>query len=406
MSNPSISMPKSETRESAAAGAHRRLRRILSLDDFERAAHKRLPKAIFGYVAGAAEDNRALVANRRAFDKYELVTRVLRDVSLRTQRTVVLGKTYSSPFGIAPMGLGALSAYRGDFVMASAAEASGIPCILSGSSLTPMEDVIAHAPHTWFQAYLPGSLEKIQALIDRVEQAGFETLVVTVDIPVSANRENNVRAGFSTPLRPTPRLAWDGLTHPRWLLGVFIRTLLAQGMPHFENAYAHRGAPILSRHVLRDFSGREHLNWSHVEAIRKRWRGSLVIKGILSATDAVKARDVGADGVIVSNHGGRQLDRAVAPLRVLPSIDAAVGKSLTVMMDGGIRRGTDVLMALALGARFVFVGRPFNFAAAVAGHAGVSHAIGLLRDEVDRDIAMLGLRNWEELSSEMLMTGR
>ncbi|WP_258128197.1 alpha-hydroxy acid oxidase [Achromobacter anxifer] len=379
----------------------RALARMLSLDDFEAAARKRLPRPIFGYVAGAAEDNQSLRGNRQAFADYSFSPRVLVDVSRRTQQTELFGRRYASPFGIAPMGISALSAYRGDIVLARAARAQGIPAILSGTSLIPLEDVIREAPGTWFQAYLPGDPQRIDALVERARRAGYETLVLTVDIPVSANRENNVRTGFSTPLKPSLRLAWDGLTRPRWLAGTFLRTLLAHGMPHFENSFATRGAPIVSSSVLRDFSARDHLSWEHVARIRRQWPGTLIIKGILHPQDAALARQHGADGIIVSNHGGRQLDGAISPLRALPGVVAAAG-GMTVMMDSGVRRGSDVLKALALGASFVFVGRPFNYAAAVGGEAGVSHAIGLLRAEVDRNMAMLGINHVREMQAELL----
>ena len=221
----------------------RALARMLSLDDFEQAARRRPPRPIFGYIAGAAEDNQSLRANRDAFARYGFVPRVLVNVSARSQQFDLFGRRYDAPFGIAPMGLSALSAYRGDIVQARAARASNIPAILSGTSLIPLEDVIQAAPGTWFQAYLPGDPARIDALVERARKAGYETLVLTVDIPVSANRENNVRTGFSTPLKPSLRLAWDGLTRPRWLAGTFLRTLLAHGMPHFENSFATRGAP-------------------------------------------------------------------------------------------------------------------------------------------------------------------
>lgn len=369
--------------------------RFLALKDFDVAARRRLPRPLFGYVAGAAEDNKSLAANAAAFDEISFVPRVLVNVSERRQEVTLFGRAYASPFGIAPMGLAALSAYRGDIVLARAAAAANVPMIMSGSSLIPMEEVVSAAPDTWFQAYLPGKDARIDALVDRVAASGFGTLVVTVDIPVSANRENNVRNGFSTPLRPTLRLAFDGLTRPRWLVGTFARTLLRHGMPHFENSFAERGAPILSSNVLRDFSARDHLSWQHIERIRRRWSGHLVVKGILSAADASVAERAGVDGIIVSNHGGRQLDGAVAPLRVLPEIVNAT--RLPVMIDSGFRRGSDVLKALALGACFVFVGRPFNFAAAVAGQAGVAHAIRLLAEEIHRDLAMLGVRSCAEV---------
>lgn len=378
------------------------LRGMLSLADFEVRAQRLLPRPIFGYMAGAAEDNRSLEDNRQALHDYSFTTRVLVDVSRRDQAINLFGHEYSAPFGIAPMGIAALSAYRGDTVLARAALNQNIPCIMSGSSLVPLEEVAKEAPGTWFQAYVPGDIARIEPLVSRVARAGFQTLVVTVDIPVSANRENNVRTGFSTPLRPSLRLAWDGVSHPRWLFGTFLRTLLRHGMPHFENSFAHRGAPILSKNVLRDFSARDHLNWDHVAQIRRQWKGALVIKGILSVADAQRARQQGADGIILSNHGGRQLDGAVAPLRILPKVVDALG-DYPVMIDGGFRRGSDVLKALALGARAAFVGRPFNYAAAVAGEAGVAHAIRLLREEVDRNMAMLGVTRCLELCREMLV---
>jgi L-lactate dehydrogenase (cytochrome) len=382
--------------------AAKQLRYVLSLDDFERAARRHLPRPIFGYVAGAVETDWSLHDNRAAFAEYGFLPRMLVDVSKRSQQTTLFGKKYATPFGISPLGICALYAYRGDLVLAAAAQAANIPMIMSSSSLIRLEDVVTESKSVWFQAYLPGDVPDITALIDRVAQAGFETLVITVDSQVAGNRENNIRTGFSTPLRPSLRLAWDGMTHPRWLFGTMLRTLLRHGMPHFENNYARRGAPIISPNVLRDYSDRGHLNWEHFRLIRRLWKGPLVIKGILDKADAVASRDAGADGIIVSNHGGRQLDGAVAALRVLPGIVAACPQ-IPVMMDGGVRRGTDVLKALALGAKCVFVGRPFGYAAAVAGAAGVSHAIGLLSAEVDRDMAMLGIPDLQELGPGRLM---
>jgi L-lactate dehydrogenase (cytochrome) len=380
----------------------RRLRRILSLADFEAAARDHLPRPLFGYIAGAAEDGISLTANRTAFEQLKFRPRVLVNVSRRSQATTIFGSTYSSPFGIAPVGISAISAYRGDVAMATAARDENVPAIMSGSSLIPMETVHAVAPDTWFQAYLPGDATRREALIDRIKVAGFSTLVITVDIPVWANRENNVRTGFSLPLRPSLRLALDGITRPRWLAGTFLRTLVNHGMPHFENSFSARGAPMLSASAIRDTTGRDHLSWADIATIRKRWTGNLVVKGILHVDDALRAVAIGADGIIVSNHGGRQLDGAVEPLQVLPEICDAVGQSTVVMMDSGIRRGGDVLKALALGARFVFLGRPFMYAAAVGGTVGIRHAIGLLREEVDRNMAMLGTNSIAELNSELV----
>jgi L-lactate dehydrogenase (cytochrome) len=376
--------------------------KILSLADFEREAEKRLPRPIFGYVAGACEDGQSLRANRDVFAEYELLTRILVDISKRSHQVEVFGKTYNAPFGMAPMGITAMSAYRGDIVLAEAAARANIPMIMSGSSLIRMEELVERAPDAWFQAYLPGKTEQIAPLIDRVGAAGFKTLVITVDTPSSANRENNVRTGFSTPLRPSARLAWQGITHPRWLFGTFLKTLARHGMPHFENSFATRGAPIMSANVMRDFSSRGHLNWDHIRAIRAQWKGPMVIKGILHPADATLCKQYGMDGVIVSNHGARQLDGAVAPLRVLPQILDAF-KDGPVMLDSGVRRGSDIVKAIALGARCVFLGRPFNYAAAVGGPAGVDHAISLLEQEVSRNMAMMGVNTLKELTPEFLV---
>ncbi|MFY3935358.1 alpha-hydroxy acid oxidase [Achromobacter xylosoxidans] len=381
------------------------LRRMLSLHDFEAAARRILPKPLYAYVSGAVEDGQSERGNRQAYDDYGFRPKVLVDVSRRSTRCTVLGREYAAPVGVAPMGIAALTSYRGDVILARAAAEAGVPCIMSGSSLIRLETVMEAAPGTWFQAYLPGDGAQIAALIDRVAAAGVDTLVLTVDTPVAANRENNVRAGFSTPLRPSVGLAWQGVTHPRWLIGTFLRTLVRHGMPHFENNYATRGAPILSGNVLRDFSDRGHLNWQHVAAIRKTWKGRMVLKGILHPDDARAARAHGMDAVIVSNHGGRQLDGSVSPLHALPAIVDAAG-GMDVMLDSGVRRGTDALKAMALGARCVFVGRPFNYAATVAGQRGVAHAIALIVEEIRRNMGLLGIVDLREVNQSLLQRSR
>lgn len=379
-----------------------RLSRFLSLADFEKAAEARLPKPLFGYVSGACEDNQSARSNRSIFAEYELTTRVLVDVSERRQEMNLFGEHYTSPFGIAPMGIAALTAYRGDLVLAEAARDAKIPAIMSGWSLIRLEEVLEAAPRTWFQAYLSRREDQMKALIDRVEASGCRTLVITVDTPSPANRENNVRVGFSSPLRPSLRLAWQGISHPRWLLSVFARTLLRHGMPHFENWHGEQGTPIFSKKLEVDIAQRGHLSWKHITDIRRRWRGRLVLKGILNPLDADLARKHGIDGIIVSNHGGRQLDGAVAPLRVLPAVLDKFPDG-PVMLDSGVRRGTDVIKAIALGATCVFIGRPFNYAAAVGEHAGVRHAVSLLQQELARNMAMMGITSLDQLNPSFLI---
>lgn len=387
-----------------AAWMPRRLRRVYALGDFEDVARRHLPKPLFGYVAGATETRASFRDNRAVFDEIQFLPRVLTDVSRRSQQTTLFGRRWAQPFGIAPMGITALTGYRGDLVLAQAAARANIINIMSGSSLIRLEDVVQAAPDSWFQAYLPNEPQRIAALVDRVAKAGFSTLVVTVDTAVVQNRENNLRVGFKTPLQPSVRLLWEGLTHPAWVTNTFLRTLIVHGMPHFENNYAERGAPLVSRTVDRDFAGREHLDWGDIARIRRQWTGNLVLKGILRPQDAQIAREHGVDGIIVSNHGGRQLDGAVSPMRMLPAVKAVAG-GMAVMIDSGFRRGTDILKALALGAQYVFIGRPFNYAAATGGEAGVRHAIGMLSAEIRADMGLLGINGLDELGPDMLHLG-
>lgn len=370
----------------------RTLKAVRSLEDFESVARRTLPAPIFGYIHASADGQAAAQTNRDAFGEFEFLPRFLRNVSERSTAVDVLGHRYAAPFGIAPMGLSALSAYRGDLVLAEAAGALGLPMVMSGSSLIPMEAVSQANPDAWFQAYVTGDTDRNAALVDRVAKAGFKTLVITVDVQAQPNLEFAVKSGFMAPLRPSIRLAWEGVTHPRWLAGTCLRTLALHGMPHFENSDARRGAPILSRSVTRDFSDRGSFSFKHLASIRRQWHGHLIVKGILTADDACRVAAEGIDGIIVSNHGARQLAGTRPPIKALPEIVSACPQ-LPVMLDSGVRRGTDVLKALALGAKMVFVGRPFAYAAAGGGMAGVQHGARLLSNEISQCMAMLGLTN-------------
>ncbi|MBJ3774872.1 alpha-hydroxy acid oxidase [Acuticoccus mangrovi] len=378
-----------------------RLRPILSLDDFEDAARRYLPHPIFAYVSGSVEMGLSFAANRRDFMEMGLVPRILADCAQRSQKRTLMGVEYDHPFGISPMGLSALSAYDGDVVLGKVAKERKIPGVLSATSLTRLERVASEAGSRWFQAYLPGIDERIEAMVDRVGAAGFDTIVLTVDVPVSGNRENNVRAGFESPLKPSLRLAVQGIVRPHWLIGTFGRTLKNFGMPHFENMDVTRGPAIVSKNVVRSMAGRDGLAWRHAELIRKRWPGKFVLKGVLAAEDARLAREMGCDGIVVSNHGGRQLDSAISPIAALLDIKPVAG-DMAVMVESGIRRGGDVLKALALGADFVFVGRPFLFGATIAGEDGVRHAVDILSSEIDRNMTLLGVRTLSELNPDFV----
>jgi L-lactate dehydrogenase (cytochrome) len=385
----------------AESAVPRALQKYLALDDFEPVAGRRIPKFLYGYISGGAETDAAMRDNRKAFDEYGFVPRVLNDVSGRDQTTTLFGKTYASPFGIPPMGSSALCAYRGDVVLTRAAAATRVPMILSASSLITLEDVRRENPDAWYQAYLAGEPSRIEPLVDRVAAAGYDTFVVTADVPVPPNRENNIRNGFQVPMAVTPRVAWDIASHPHWLLGCWARTVINHGMPYFENMDAQRGPAVLAKNLMRNIGQRDQLAWKHVELIRRRWKGKLVVKGLIAPQDARIARESGVDGVMLSNHGGRQLDYTVSALRTLPEIAAEAG-GMTIMLDGGVRRGTDVIKALALGAHFVWVGRPFLYAAIAGGQGGVERAITLLRDEIDRDFALMGIRSIGEITGDLV----
>ncbi len=297
------------------------------------------------------------------------------------------------------MGAVCLSHRQGDRALARAAASANVPFVLSGASTIPLEQIIQDNPAAWFQAYLPAGRERIIALVDRVAAAGYETLVVTVDVPVASNRQQLERAGYSTPLRPSLKLLMDGLLHPRWLSFVAAATLLQDGMPHLENMGAMRGPPMLNGKALRSHT-RDSVTWDDLDAIRERWKGNLVVKGVLSAEDAKLAAQIGVDGLVVSNHGGRQLDGAMASLRALPAIVAAT-PGLTILLDGGVRRGTDVLKAMALGAHGVLAGRPFFYALALGGESAALRVADIMLAELRTDLALLGCVDFSALDSRL-----
>jgi len=385
-------------------GRTRGLDSVLDLDEFQARARKKLPRAIYGYVANGAEDEVALATNRAAFRDYRLVPRVLQNVPDRSQSVTLFGRTYDAPFGIAPMGGAAAVTFDADLRMARAAAQSGIPFVLSGNSITPMEEVAQAHPGAWFAAYQSPNTDAIEGMVSRVAAAGFFTFVLTADVPVGSNREKDHRAGFSQPIRFNRKIALDVLQHPRWLGGSMGRTLLKRGIPHIDNL-EYNGGPSLFSRTVGKIASHTTLSWEHVRLIRKLWKGPFIVKGILSPADVRVARDCGVDGIVVSNHGGRQLDSAVTPLQALPDI-LTEARNLTVLIDSGFRRGTDILTALALGAQFVLVGRPFLFACCYAGEAGVLRAIDLLSQEVDRDMALLGLHALGEVGPDMLQNVR
>jgi L-lactate dehydrogenase (cytochrome) len=290
-----------------------------------------------------------------------------------------------------------------DLALAQAAQQAEIPFIISGASSVPLERLQeATGKRCWYQAYLPGNTERIGKLMARLRQAEIPVLVVTIDTCVGANRENLQKLSFTVPFKLSPSVMLDGMRHPRWSFNVFLRTLLGSGIPRFSNLYEEIGPPI-TQDPPNGFRGeRDKLSWEHIRWIRENWPGKLVLKGVMHPDDARLACAAGADGVIVSNHGGRQLDGCISPLQALPDVVAAVPPGFPVMVDGGFRRGSDVLKAVALGARMVFTGRPQLFGAAVAGSAGIRKVADIFRSEISTNMALLGCATLADLTPDLI----
>lgn len=382
-----------------------RLDKLLSVGDFERQARSVLPHCVMGYAEGSTEDGLTLEANAAALRAWSLRPRALVDVGDRDQSVELWGRRYASPFAIAPIGLGAMFGHRFERDLAAAAHNHGVPFILSGLSNLAMEEVVKTSPETWYQGYLPGNVEVLEPLLARLEANRIGVIVVTVDAPVAANRENNERNGFRIPFRLSAPLIWDGLQHPRWLGNVFMRTMLMdRRVPRFCNVVASTQGYRITDEPDSGFRlGRDRLTWRHLEWMRKRWTGKIVIKGISHPEDAAMAELLGLDAVVVSNHGGRQLDAAQASLAALPAVVAAVSPGFPVLVDGGFRRGTDILKAVALGARMVLLGRAAVYGAAVGGEPGVARVLTLLASEVDRNLALLGCKDLSALGPDVLV---
>lgn len=377
--------------------------RAVNLADLRNLAKRRLPKIVFDFVEGGADGEYCLERNRAAFQKFALLPRCLVDVSQRNQSVVLFGRRYDAPFGIAPTGLAGLVHPGADLMLAKAAAESNVPYLMSSASNSSIEAAAKVAPrNTWFQIYATAD-ERINAdLVRRARDLALETLVVTVDVPVTSNRERNRRNGFSRPLKMTPSIIFESLGHPAWIL----RFLMNGGIPMMENwaPYAPAGS---SAAKVADMYGlltpAPSVTWKTIENVRGLWPGNLVIKGILNPADAFRAVEAGATGLVVSNHGGRQLDAAPSPLEVLPAIKAAVGERAEIIIDSGIRRGSDVLIAIALGARLTLFGRPTLYGAAAGGQAGIRKALEIMRREVDLVMGQIGCSSLTSLSPQAVL---
>ena len=387
-----------------------RLDDAVNIEDLHRMAKRRLPKVAFDFIEGGLEDEHGLDRNTAAFRKHHLLPRYLVDVSKRDQSATIFGQTFSSPFGISPTGSAGLFRRGADMMLAEAAREANIPYIMSGASNDTIEDAARVAPkNAWYQLYAARDGKISDDLIRRAADAGLSTLVLTVDVPVHSKRERNMRNGFANirgnwlqaALSLKPSLLAEAMTHPGWVLE-YIRhggtPALGNWRPYLTNGASAEETVKFNRSMVPAHAQ----TWKDLERYRRLFPRNLVVKGIMDPRDATRAADIGCDGVIVSNHGARQLDQAPASLDVLPAVKRAVGDRMTVMLDSGVRRGADILIAMCLGAQFCFFGRPTLYGAVAGGLPGVKKAVDIFRGEIDLVMGQIGCPSLDQLGPDFL----
>ena len=373
------------------------LARCHTVDDLRTAARRRLPRAAFDYIDGGAEDEVTLQRNRAAFDEWELVPQVLRDVGAVDLRTEVLGAPSALPIVLGPTGFTRMMHPAGERAVAAAAQRSGVPYAVSTMATTSLEDIRGSSGGTlWFQLYVWRDRGLCKELVARARDAGYAALVLTVDTPVPGARERDLRNGLTIPPALDLRTLVDGARHPRWWWG-----LLGSEPLTFANVRHVADEPT----AVMEFVGAQFdptVSWDDLGWLADVWGGPLVLKGLLSPADARRACDAGVDAVVVSNHGGRQLDHAPATLAALEQVAQEVGDEVELLLDSGVRRGTDVVKALALGARAVLLGRPYLYGLAAGGQAGVERALDICTGELVRVMQLLGRTSVSQLDRSVL----
>lgn len=359
-----------------------------SIADLERLARRRMPRFLHDFVAGGAGDETTLAANREGFRSRRLLPRMLTAGGEPSPEVMLAGKPTALPMAIAPIGLAGLMHPDGEIGLARAAAGAGVPFCLSTNAVASLEQVARAVPEgrLWFQLYPLKDRAMMAALLDRAAASGAEALVLTVDLPVQGRRRRDLRNGFSVPPRPTLATALDLAWHPRWAIGALRGPRI--GFGNLDTTPA-RNAVSIARHVGTLFD--QHFSWDDAARVRDDWRGQFIVKGILAPDDGTRAAAIGADAIVVSNHGGRQLDGAIAAIDALPAVVAAVADRVPVLMDGGVRSGTDVLIAQSLGATACLVGRAVLWGLAAGGQAGAERAFTILREELMNSLALLGV---------------
>ena len=358
-------------------------------------AKRRLPRLAFDFIEGAAGREVATRRNQTRFDEITLQPRVMEDVGTRSLETRFLGQSYDLPFGIAPMGMCNLAWPGADRAFSEAAKGFNLPVCLSSAASCSIEDMRDWTgENSWFQRYVSAGLDASFELVERARRSGYETLVLTVDVPQVSRRVRDLRNGFSMPFRVGPQQFLDLATHPIWSL-----TTLWHGAPEPENFKTDSGKVRFDRGA-----SRAGADWAFLDQLRASWTGKLIVKGVTSTQDALRIQRAGADAIYVSNHGGRQLDSAPAAIDALPRIRHAVGPDFPLLFDSGVRNGEDVVKALALGADFVLLGRPFLFALGAEGARGLNAMIRFLAEDISIAMAQIGVSQIADISSNVLAT--
>jgi isopentenyl diphosphate isomerase/L-lactate dehydrogenase-like FMN-dependent dehydrogenase len=375
----------------------------LNFAELRRGAQRTLPRAIFEYIDRGTEDESGMNHNRRAFEQKRIAPRILQGGSPRSTSTQLFGKALAMPIVVAPTACAGLVWYKGEIALAKAAARAGIAFCAATEAITDVEEIASNSSaDLWFQLYLWEHPSLSEALVERAKQAGAETLVLTVDTPVYANREYNVRNGMGMPFKYSARNTLDVMCHPQWLAKVLGRYMINGGAPSFANYPLAYRKTILGGGSTQRLEHTPNLTWQDVARLRDIWKGNLVLKGIVRADDALRAIDHGVDGVVVSNHGARNLDSAVAPIDALPAVVEAAAGRLTILMDSNIQRGSDIFKALALGAQAVMVGRAFLYGTAMGGEAGALYTAQMLRRELDLTMGNSGARHVGEINRQLL----
>lgn len=380
-----------------------RIDSAINIDDLKRLAKRRLPKIMFDFIEGGVEDEIGLRTNAGAFRDVRLVPRYYTDTSKREQRATLFDRTYASPFGIAPTGMAGAFRRDAELYLAQAAAETDVPYLMSGASNASMEQAVRLAgKNLWYQIYGARDRGVATDLVRRASDCGLTTLAVTCDVPVASNRERNRRNGFVRPLRMTLPTILEAMLHPAWVINYY----RSGGLPMLGNwqPYAPKDAtPDEVAGLFAKQTPDPSQTWRDLEAIRRAWPGKLLLKGVMHPEDARVATGMGVDGLIVSNHGGRQLDMMPSPLDMLPMIRAAVGPDVALLLDSGVRRGSDIVAALCLGADFVLTGRATLYGATAGGLGGVRKAISILQREIDLVMGQIGAVNLDALGPHFLL---